>query len=82
MQGNAITHRLQTLGPVAVTDNGKVIAHIFSVEANSAIYPVASRKLRKSCPRLFGKHKGGTDSSVSRKMTGICCWRHQRLALI
>ena len=52
-----------TLGPITVTDHGKVIAQIVPVEATSVTNPFAARKLRKGYSRLLGKLKGGTDST-------------------
>ena len=56
--------RSVTLGPITVTDHGKVIAQIVP-EANAATNPFAARKLRKGYARLLGKLKGGTDSTQS-----------------
>jgi antitoxin (DNA-binding transcriptional repressor) of toxin-antitoxin stability system len=57
--------RSVVLGPITVTDHGKVIAQIVPVEANAATNPFAVRKLRKGYARLLGKLKGGTDSTQS-----------------
>ena len=57
--------RSVTLGPITVTDHGKVIAQIVPVAANSAINPFAARKLRKGYALLLGKLKRGTDSTQS-----------------
>jgi prevent-host-death family protein len=55
--------RSVTLGPITVTDHGKVIAQIVPAAANTVINPFAARKLRKGYARLLGKLKGGTDST-------------------
>ena len=39
--------RSVTLGPITVTDHGKVIAQIVPVETSAATNPFAARKLRK-----------------------------------
>ena len=57
--------RSVTLGPITVTDHGKVIAQIVPVEATSVINPFAARKVREGYARLLGKLKGGTDSTQS-----------------
>ncbi len=54
-----------TLGPITVTDHGKVIAQIVPVTAKPVVNPFAARKLRKGYARLLGKLKGGTDSTQS-----------------
>ena len=61
----AWVRRSVTLGPITVTDHGKVIAQIVPVEAPTATNPFAARKLRKGYARLLGKLKGGTDSTPS-----------------
>ena len=55
--------RSVTLGPISVTDHGKVIAQIVPAEAHVASNPFVARKLRKGYARLLGKLKGGTDSA-------------------
>lgn len=57
--------RSVTLGAIAVTDNGKVIAQIIPAEANSATNPFVARNIQKGYARLRGKLKGGTDSTRS-----------------
>ncbi len=57
--------RSVTLGPITVTDHGKVIAQIVPVEAQPAANPFATRKLRKGYARLLGKLTGSTDSTQS-----------------
>jgi prevent-host-death family protein len=57
--------RSVTLGPITVTDNGKVIAQIVPVQDSAATNPFAARKLRKGYDRLLGKLKGGADSTQS-----------------
>lgn len=54
-----------TLGPITVTDHGKIIAQIVPVEAATATNPFAARKLRKGYARLRGKLTGGTNSTQS-----------------
>ena len=55
--------RSVSLGPITVTDHGKVIAQIVPVEKTSATNPFAARKLRKGYALLRGKLTGGTDST-------------------
>ena len=55
--------RSVTLGPITVTDHGKVIAQIVPVEAASAANPFTARKLRKGFALLSGKLNRGTDST-------------------
>jgi antitoxin (DNA-binding transcriptional repressor) of toxin-antitoxin stability system len=57
--------RSVTLGPIAVTDRGKVIAQIVPMEVGAAANPFLARKLHKGYARLLGKLKGGTDSAQS-----------------
>lgn len=59
----AWVRRSVTLGPITVTDHGKVIAQIVPVAASSITNPFAARKLRKGYARLLGKLKEGTDST-------------------
>ena len=54
-----------TLGPITVTDHGKVIAQIVPVESKPVANPFATRKLRKGYARLLGKLTGGMDSTQS-----------------
>ncbi len=56
--------RSVTLGPITVTDHGKVVAQIVPVQAMPTVNPFATRKLRKGYARLRGKLKGGTDSTL------------------
>ena len=49
--------RSVTLGPITVTDHGKVIAQIVPVEASATTNPFAARKLRKGYARLRGSSK-------------------------
>jgi antitoxin (DNA-binding transcriptional repressor) of toxin-antitoxin stability system len=57
--------RSVTLGPIAVTYRGKVIAQMVPVEASVATNPFSARKLRKGYARLLGKLNGSTDSTRS-----------------
>jgi prevent-host-death family protein len=57
--------RSVTLGPITVTDHGKVVAQIVPVQATPTVNPFSARKLRKGYARLLGKLKGGTDSTQS-----------------
>lgn len=55
--------RSVTLGPITVTDHGKVIAQIVPLEVGTASNPFTVRKLRKGYAQLRGKLKAGVDST-------------------
>ena len=57
--------RSEKLGAITVTDRGKAVARIVPVEANAAVNPFATRKLRRGYTRMLGSLKGGTDSTQS-----------------
>ena len=55
--------RSAKLGAITITDRGKPIARIESVQAAAAVNPFAVRKLRPGYARLLGKLDGGIDST-------------------
>jgi antitoxin (DNA-binding transcriptional repressor) of toxin-antitoxin stability system len=58
----AWVRKAASLGAITVTDRGRAIAHITSVEFGARENPFLTRKVRPGFARLKGKLAGGTES--------------------
>ncbi|MFM9884934.1 MAG: type II toxin-antitoxin system Phd/YefM family antitoxin [Burkholderiales bacterium] len=63
-QTGAWVRKAASLGAIMITDCGRAIARITSVELEVPANPFLTRKVRRGYARLKGKLSAGTDSSV------------------